>query len=262
MSAPGHRQTSPWTIGIKLVLLQVVVWALIDCSLLAARHHPDRLFILLMPMVAAQLATLAGWLALGDGHWFFRVLAVIAAICLVELVSQLSGEHVPPGDLAALAAAYIATLTAPLMLLRAFGCSCRQAHDASRIVIKPWQFKIWHILALTAVVAIMLGLFRVAPRSNLDAAASAAVAALVVGTLPWTQWFVMLRPNIETWLPLGLFVLLAGCLVSAVLTIPHSDTGIVLVVMHTAVLGINLYIFRANGYCLVRLSTSRSASGL
>jgi hypothetical protein len=249
--SPTTKPVRGWNPGTAVLFRLFVAWLVVDSLVVANRDENEYFLIVLLPLLAAQLATLTGWLALGDGGLAPRIGIATTSLGLIELVTQRSG-HANPGFPFVVATAYFVVLFVPMFVLSLFGFCCRRSDDAASGKPHPLQFGIRHVIALTTTVAVILALLRILPVTwfMVAVAARTAVEGLIVGILPWTQWAVMLRSNLDDWLfHVGMFVLLAASVVAGLI---GGVTGILVVAIHTAALGVNLYFFRAAGYRLVR----------
>jgi hypothetical protein len=106
--------------------------------------------------------------------------------------------------------------------------------------------------------AAFLGVGRLFPQQQLWLILPAAWWSLILGILVWTQWIVLLRPDLTTALPIGVVITLLswGGAFSAAMVFGQGDDWMMLwtslVVVHATVLALHLLILRANGYRLVR----------
>ena len=118
--------------------------------------------IVLLAAVGGQCATVAGWLALGDGPVPVRLMFVLHAVGFAELLKP--SPATPLGPWPVVVAVFIGTWAAPLALLRHFGWSCRRVDEEDRREIpRRFQFRIGHILVLMTVLAVALAVLRIAP---------------------------------------------------------------------------------------------------
>jgi hypothetical protein len=256
MQVHGKPATQRWTAGTTLLAWMMLVWTLFDMVLFAAlRFDTPWLGVVLQSCILAQFATLAGWLALGDGNLLVRTICLAVVALIGELMVRVAASAVDSwwpqiGQTAAMLVASIIMLSLPLFVASLFGWRCRLADDR-RTDGRPFQFRIAQVLVATAIVAALLGLWRVLPDHILGSMMFAAVSSLVVAPLIASQWILQLRPR-----P-GL-VWYAALLVAAVywlttIVMFHRDpSAIASLVLYAAALGVNLALFRAWGYRLLR----------
>jgi hypothetical protein len=244
----------PWTPGTKVLVWQTIAWMAIDGLLLASDDRQWIVQLVESSCIAAQFATLAGWLALGDGRLPRRgsvvILAFFAAEWIAEIKFLAEGWQIEYGQPGAGAAAFTGALAMPLAVARFFGWRCRLPDDQTPA--RPaLQFQIRHVLVLTLVVALGLGLYRILP-GLADTLAGVAAAALVLGILSWGPWLGFLRPHLEVPIFLNIVILLGAFVVAASTAGREVGLAILAIMVHFAALTLNLYFFRAAGYRLVR----------
>jgi hypothetical protein len=243
-----------------MLVWQSLQWLACDVFLFWVLPEGSRRLVL-APLIGAQLATLAGWYALGEGSVLVRLPIALIAIAIAEPTYQLlTGELGLSGDLTAAVTGYLLGIATPLLGLRIFGWSCRLPKQepeppAPGGARRPFQFWIWHVLLATLLIGAALGLLRIVPERNLNTAFAAAAYALATGALPWSLWIVLLRPHPYQGLPVVLAILVVAWVVGSWLEGGRlTDTlyWIGMTMLYTLVLGINLLLLRRQGYRLAR----------
>src|SRR5262245_46338669 len=128
MAKREPRAARGWTDGTTVLVWLMVAWTLADLILAAAVEQNWPAF-LLIALVPAQFATVALWLAVGEGHVLVRGIFVVLAIVLTELIAQLTSPAYlspPLGGAAAITAGFIMATSLPWFVATAFGWRCRQ----------------------------------------------------------------------------------------------------------------------------------------
>jgi len=251
-----------WSRGCTAILWQLVVWTLVDFVLEVMLRDDATRFIVMFALAAGQYATLAGWLALGDGPVFVRLVFVLHAMLWTDLLTL---EDFPPGGNAVLAAATIMVWSAGLALVRLLGWRCRLPEDSA--APPRLQFRIWHVLVLMTLLGLVLGGLRLVPEMHRREGRAVSLVALCLGIVPWTHWIVQLRPRLNIALPAGLLVVVTTWVVVlawlARVDAPSEILGVwsVVVGLHTLVLGLNLALLRGYGYRLLRPAWSGEKAG-
>lgn len=247
-----------WSPGSTIVLGQVITWSLLDWLVLALPLDEGIQVLTILALAGAQYATLAGWLALGDGSVIVRATFAVHGIFWTELINP---TVVPFGIAILFASLFCITWTAPLALWRLRGWSCRLPSDNPSGPLRQWQFSIWHVLVLMTLVAAALGAWRLVPVLHPAVIPTSTIIALILGILAWTQWIVLLRPKLTRALPITVAATLLSW-ISGIVAITRTIGGAEdvmlfwtgLIVIHTFIQGVNLLILRANGYRLLHQS--------
>jgi hypothetical protein len=249
------RPVAGWTAGTKILVWMMVAWTLVDLVLFATAYHVLWARVVLDALVVAQFATLAGWLALGDGELIVRAFCVAVAVLISELMAQAAGtadgSRANLGEMAALVATHIVTVSLPLFAAATLGWRCRR-NDESPTSERPFQFRIAQVLVLTAVVGAMLGLWRVMHERMVWMTMFVGITALALSPLVAAQWFLQLRPRPGlVWL-VALLVEIGYCAAAILFFYRGEPLVIAALALYAATLGINLALFRVWGYRLLR----------
>jgi hypothetical protein len=257
MQQHGGQGAVGWTAGTTLLVWMMVVWTLIDLIVFTAgRDHVPWVYIVFQSIVLAQFATLAGWLALGDGGLLTRAICVAVAVLLGELMAHVNAAagndwRPPTGEIAAVFTVLILSLSLPLVALTAFGWRCRHRDEASTSE-RPFQFRIAQVLVLTTVVAALLGLWRIMPEQTVWQMMGIVVAALILSPLVVAQWFLQLRPRPRVMWIVALLVVLGNCVAAVIFLRREAPQAMLALALYVAALAANLALFRAWGYRLLR----------
>lgn len=262
--SPRYDYPWYWSPGTTVLFWQVVLWTIINWGISIVVVPPelkDYRSVVVFAVAAAQCATVAGWLALGDGTILLRLTFVVPA---VVFTAAWGPGRLHFAEAAGVVAIAIVVWSAPLALLRWFGWSCRPADDeAGPQPLRPSQFRIGHVLVLMTVLGVGLGVARLLPLRVLEASVGLAAASGLVGVIPWALWLTFLQK--ENFGPLGMIIVAFAWVVPLLFNqLPPEDarnwTGLVL--LSTMTLGLNLLILRAGGYRLVRAGSGEQRKGL
>jgi hypothetical protein len=252
MSSPLALPTL-WSHGSTVILGQVITWSLLDWLVLAL-PLPERYQMPgIIALASAQYATLAGWLALGDGSVLVRTAFAVHGILWTELINP---KDAPFGIAILVAGVFIIVWTMPLAILRVRGWSCCPSGHETSAPLRRLQFGIWHVLVLMTLVGAGLAIWRLIPDQHLIIIPRIIVFALLLGILVWSQWLLLLRPKMAFALGVTVFAALI-CWGSGeffiLITIGAEGEMIIwtwLIVIHTIIQGLNLLVLRANSYRL------------
>jgi hypothetical protein len=155
-SSPDYEPQPFWSRGSTIVAGQAFVWTLLyGLAMVFGFSRHDYLVFAVIALNLALHATLAGWLALGDGSLVARLALVLVAVAAEPLTMRLVVPDPPLASLLERALSSIAVWAAPLAVLRLNGWSCRVADDAPAAHGQWFQFGIKELLAITTLTAVL-----------------------------------------------------------------------------------------------------------
>lgn len=185
MNSPASRRL--------LLGLLVAAWLIVDVALAAAFRRisgsnpsMDTIAgVVLLGCYFGQIATLVGWLALGDGSWLVRTPLVALGLVLLAGLALFHPDQMRIARWLQLSLVYMGLVFIPLLSLRLFGVHCGERGDGLSANVRL-QFSIYQVLSLTTLVAVALAILR---QAKLDLA----LIELALCGIAWVTWLALFR---------------------------------------------------------------------